>query len=81
MRTSGLSFTTNNSFLTSQWICAHSLCMILRPGLFGNEVANVLGGGLVPGFFFELFIFLPALIIENYFFLPQPSFNYNENII
>lgn len=22
---------------------------MLRPGLFGNEVARVLGGGLVPG--------------------------------
>jgi len=27
---------------------------MLRPGLFGNEVARVLGGGLAPGFMLSL---------------------------
>lgn len=26
---------------------------MFRPGLFGSEVARVLGGGLVPGIFFS----------------------------
>lgn len=38
-------------------LCLHDsvLCFFFRPGLFGNEVGRVLGGGLAPGWLVSVF--------------------------